>query len=177
MRSLPVDTKDSICSLLQQGLSVRQVASRCHVSKSTVSGYRKEHLPNLDLPSAGRPSKLSYQDKRFCVRAITSGKLETAVAVKKKLVDEFNIKVSDRTVRRALQEAGLWASEKVEKPKLSKKNIKARLEFARRHKDWTIDDWKRVIWSDETKINRFCSDGRSWCWIRDGESRQPRHAK
>jgi hypothetical protein len=34
-----------------------------------------------------------------------------------------------------------------------------------------------VIWSDETKINRFCSDGRSWCWVRDGESRQPHHVK
>jgi hypothetical protein len=85
--------------------------------------------------------------------------------------------VSDRTVRRALQEAGLGAQEKMEKPRLSPKNIKARLEFAKRHQCWTIDDWKRVIWSDETKINRFCSDGRSWCWVRDGESRQPRHVK
>ena len=40
-----------------------------------------------------------------------------------------------------------------------------------------MDDWKRVIWSDETKINRFCSDGRSWCWIRDGEGVQNRHVQ
>jgi hypothetical protein len=34
-----------------------------------------------------------------------------------------------------------------------------------------------VIWLDETKVNRFCSDGRSWCWAHDGERRQPRHVK
>ena len=29
---------------------------------------------------------------------------------------------------------------------------------------------------DETKINRFQSDGRTWCWVRDGESQlQARH--
>ena len=24
-----------------------------------------------------------------------------------------------------------------------------------------------MIFSDETKINRFSSDGRVWCWVRD----------
>jgi len=32
-------------------------------------------------------------------------------------------------------------------------HVRARLEFARRHAEWTVEDWKRVIWSDdETKI-------------------------
>jgi proteic killer suppression protein len=33
------------------------------------------------------------------------------------------------------------------------------------------------VWSDETKINRFCSGGRKWAWIRDGEQIQAKHAK
>jgi DDE superfamily endonuclease len=40
-----------------------------------------------------------------------------------------------------------------------------------------VDDWSRVIWSDETKINRFTSDGHLWCWIRDGEQMQSKHVK
>jgi hypothetical protein len=89
----------------------------------------------------------------------------------------LDIRISDRTVRRVLKDAGLGAVEKQKKPKLWAKNIKARLDFARRHKDWTVEDWKRIIWSDETKINRFGSDGRSWCWIGDGEDLQERHIK
>ena len=32
-----------------------------------------------------------------------------------------------------------------------------------------MEDWKRVIWSDETKINRIASDGRQWVWKKTGE--------
>lgn len=35
-----------------------------------------------------------------------------------------------------------------------------------KYKDWTADDWKSVIWSDETKIKRLGSDGRRYCWVK-----------
>jgi hypothetical protein len=66
---------------------------------------------------------------------------------------------------------------KPSKPLLSPKNVKARLAWAKAHKDWTIDDWKRVIWSDETKINRFGSDGCHYTYKRIGERLQPKHVK
>src|SRR5262249_3442680 len=156
MRSLPIDTKQNIISSLQQALSIRDVASQCHFSKSAVQRIHANHFSDLVSPPGGRPSKLSPEDKRSCIRGITKEGLGTAVAVAKKLKNDLNIEVSDGTVRRTLNEAGLKAAEKVKKPKLSPKNIKARLEFAKRHKDWTVEDWKHVVWSDETKINRFC---------------------
>ncbi|EIE81240.1 hypothetical protein RO3G_11411 [Rhizopus delemar RA 99-880] len=42
--------------------------------------------------------------------------------------------------------------------------MKERYEFARAHLSWTIDDWKKVIFSDETKVNRIGSDGLQWTW-------------
>jgi hypothetical protein len=80
-------------------------------------------------------------------------------------------------VHRTLVEAGLKASAKIERPMLSKKNVTARLAFAKRHQHWTVADWEQVIWSDETKINRFSSDGRSWCWTRDVNSLERRTVK
>jgi hypothetical protein len=32
-----------------------------------------------------------------------------------------------------------------------------------------MEDWKQVVWTDETKINRLGSDGRKWAWKRAGE--------
>ena len=32
-----------------------------------------------------------------------------------------------------------------------------------------MEDWKRVIWSDETKINIFGSDGHQYVWKKKGE--------
>jgi hypothetical protein len=69
------------------------------------------------------------------------------------------------------------AAVKVKKPLLRARHIKDRFLFAQRHKDWTVEDWKRVIWSDETKINRFGSDGRKWCWKTPGEQLKPRHVQ
>ena len=34
--------------------------------------------------------------------------------------------------------------------------------LAEAHIDWTVEDWKRVIWSDETKINHLRSDRKKW---------------
>ncbi len=67
------------------------------------------------------------------------------------------------------------AASKKKKPAISEKNRKERLAFAKYHKNWTVEDWKTVIFSDETKINRFGSDGLTWSWCRDGESLQPRN--
>ena len=38
------------------------------------------------------------------------------------------------------------------KPGLTPKMKTDRLEFCLRHKDWTLEDWKNVIWSDETSV-------------------------
>jgi transposase len=177
MHPITTTTKNTALHHLHNGESIRKTAEFCGISKSKVHNLKKTHLPNLTLPKSGRPTKLSAQDKRFCVRSITSGGLKSSKEVANKLNEQFNIKVSASTIRNTLHEAGLKSIEKQTKPKLSPKNIKARLQFANIHKDWTIEDWKKVIWSDETKINRFCSDGRSWSWIRDGESLQPHHVK
>ena len=53
---------------------------------------------------------------------------------------------------------------KKKKPILSRRHMQDRLDFALAHQQWTLEDWKRVVWSDETKINRLGSDGRCWVW-------------
>ena len=32
-----------------------------------------------------------------------------------------------------------------------------------------MEDWKKVVWSDEIKINRLGSDGCKWVWKKAGE--------
>jgi transposase len=58
---------------------------------------------------------------------------------------------------------------KKKKPLLTARHKRARMDFALAHKDYTVEDWKRVVWSDETKINRLGSDGRKWAWKKAGE--------
>ena len=41
--------------------------------------------------------------------------------------------------------------------------------MAKKYKKWTVEDWKRVIWNDEMKVNRLGSDGCKWVWKKQGK--------
>ena len=62
-------------------------------------------------------------------------------------------------------------------PLLFARHCKACLNFAHAHKNWTLDDWKRVVWSDETKINNPRLDGCKWVWKKPGERLNNRQVK
>ena len=53
------------------------------------------------------------------------------MAVQQDLKTKLDIKVDDRTIRDVLKDAGLQAIKKEKRPRLSAKNIKERLEFAK----------------------------------------------
>jgi transposase len=175
--SARTDLDNSILVKLQAGRSTRDVGNELQVSQSHVARLRRKRLSDIPTSSSGRPQALTNTQKRACIRAVTSGGFETTTQATKYVREECQVTVSVDTVRRVLRAAGLKSKVKQKKPKLNERHIKDRLEFARRHEHWTIDDWKHVIFSDETKVNRFCSDGRSWCWIRDEQSCDLRQVK
>ncbi|KAG1016704.1 hypothetical protein G6F26_012315 [Rhizopus arrhizus] len=95
-------------------------------------------------PNRGRPKVLSAADERYCVRQFTKNRVPSAVKVAECLENDIGKKVGVETVRRALRKAGLGAIEKPKKPLLSAKIIRNRLSWYITHKDWTVDDWKRM---------------------------------
>ncbi len=58
-------------------------------------------------------------------------------------------------------------------PLLPAKNRKRRLQFAQAHQNWTIEDWKNVAWSDESRFLLQHSDGRVRTWHKEHESMDP----
>jgi transposase len=176
MKQLSPGKVKNIVSLLKEGKSARQVARLLRIGRSTVDRVATKH-GILKVKKMGRPKKLKPTNITHCVTEICRNRAKTATELSKSLSSDQNIEVHRTTVARALKEAGLKSGEKKSKPLLSKKNIRDRLDFAKIHKDWTEEDWKRVTFSDETKINRFNPDGRIWCWFRDGEELNPRNVK
>ncbi|KAG0761216.1 hypothetical protein G6F22_018932 [Rhizopus arrhizus] len=61
---------------------------------------------------------------------------------------------------------GFQARIKKHKPFLKAIHMKKRLAWANAHKDWTKDDWRRMVFSDETKVNVWGSDGVKYYWKR-----------
>ena len=61
------------------------------------------------------------------------------------------------------------AVKKKKKPLLKQQHCKACMDFAIAYQHWTVDDWRKVLFSDETKINCLGSDGVKWAWKKEGE--------
>ncbi|KAI5115405.1 hypothetical protein M0805_004187 [Coniferiporia weirii] len=169
MKSLSATQEAHILSLLNAGQSSRQIASSTGVHYSTVSRLRSKHCPGLKKATGGCSSKLSPANMHYATHLITSGKAENAVQVARILRTITNGSVSDETVRNCLKGAGMKAVVKKKRPILSKRHRKEQLDFASAHKDWTLEDWKKVVWSDETKVNRLGSDGKKWAWKQSGQ--------
>ena len=74
----PLKREHSI-SLLNNGLSNRNVASMTGLSKSTISRIAQEMDIDKENLEGGCPSKLSPTDQRRIIHQITSGKLDNAV--------------------------------------------------------------------------------------------------
>ncbi len=60
--------------------------------------------------------------------------------------------ISERTTRRTLKQMDYSSRRTHRVPLLSAKNRKQRLQFAQVHQNWTIEDWKNIAWSDESRF-------------------------
>lgn len=169
MKPLSKDIVNNIIHLLDAGQSAKKIAKELHVSIGSVSNLRKHLRPDLPKSKGGRPLKLDDTTIRHAVRLITSGKVDTATQATKMLQNTSSGTFSVSTMRRKLKSVGLKSMVKKKRPILSARHRRERLDFAQAHEHWTLEDWKKVVWSDETKINRLGSDGRKWTWRRAGE--------
>ncbi|GFW47875.1 transposable element Tcb1 transposase [Trichonephila clavipes] len=122
-----------IINLKEEGYSMRQIAA-----KDT------------------RPRKTSLREDRLLYRISRSNRKLNSSQILKQWTLTSNVSVSPRTVRGRLLEIGLRGCKARRKPLLTEFQRKRRLTRAREHSLWTITDWEKVIFSDESQ---FCISG------------------
>lgn len=149
---------------MREGVSVRETAHRLMISLGSVSNIYSANKENMNINKGGRPRKTTAETIEHLKLDMKRGILRTAVEATAEANRLLPQPVSVITVRRRLREAGLIAKRVVKRPALKKEHIKGRLQFVKKYKEWTEDDWAMVVWSDESKINRICSDGVRWVW-------------
>ena len=140
---------------LRSDVSTHKVVALVCKSQSFVRHLRKDLGGKIKRQRGGRLELLANHERRCCVTLITEGRFGTASTTTKQIQYETHKLLLNIIVRHALREARLGAQVQQKKPILCCKHVLVRLRFAQRYENWTIDDCKRVIFSDETKINRF----------------------
>ena len=169
MRKVTTAQTNHVLALLDSGTSGAKISQELGLGLGTISRIRSQHRSNLPKSSGGRPTKLSPANIDYARRVIRMGKVDNAVQMAKALQNVTNQPISAQTVCHQLKSKGMRPVVKRKRPLLKPHHRRARMEFAERHLEWTIEDWKKVWWSDETKINYLGSDGRKFVWKDVGE--------
>ncbi|GBM86630.1 hypothetical protein AVEN_71831-1 [Araneus ventricosus] len=82
----------------------------------------------------------------------------------------FTNPVSTKTIRMELHKQGISDRAAIQKSFISDANAFKRKNWCLSHKAWTMEQWKTVIWSDESCFSLFPASGRVYVW------RTPCHA-
>ncbi|MBJ5103535.1 hypothetical protein JGF61_23265, partial [Salmonella enterica subsp. enterica serovar Agona] len=82
--------------------------------------------------------------------------------------------VSNRTVRRELHKQHIHGRATIAKPLVSLMNMKRRLQWCQEHKTWTAEQWKHVLFSDESMFTLFPTTGCVYVWRTPAEAYNPR---
>ncbi|CAK1593484.1 unnamed protein product [Parnassius mnemosyne] len=113
------------------------------------------------------------KQSKICINAVTrelhSFAMQKYKCIKSDLRSTRRTSVSISTISRRLYEKSLTAHRPAKGPKLTAQHRRDRLEFARNHCEWTLEQWRTVLFSDETRVCLFCNNRRRRVYRRQGE--------
>ena len=143
--------------LRASGFTLTEIAKKLHISVS--SAYRTlKRIADLGCYSSrkrtGRPRKTDTRGDRMIARIIKLSPKCSSSSVRARLPVSVR-NVSTRTIRRRLFDGGLKSYAPARKPRLTPKNIKDRIRFCKQYRNWTPQQWERVMFTDESTFTQF----------------------
>ena len=140
------DSRIQVQTLLRIGHPVKDIASSLDLS------YRQVRYaainPVTPRKRSGRPPLLTAEEIDYLIEFVCSSAKNRRLPWSA-LPAALGWDCSQYAVRHALRKAGFSRRVALRKPPISERTRALRLEFAYRYRDWTVEDWSRVLFSDE----------------------------
>lgn len=141
-----------IRQLLSEGKTYTEIQNSLQISAKMISNAKNyKEKPE----TRGRKKVLSPKSVRRIVRCSKALPHLPATEIKK----ELNLNASVETFRRILRRNNLNARSPRKVPLLTKKHIAKRIQFAKTHVHRPLQDWRNILWTDESKIVLYGSPG------------------
>lgn len=176
-KEISLDLRQKIVDLHHQGEGYTAISKRFMVSRTAVRciiAKYKETKSVKNKPGRGRKRKISKTLERKIIRDVNKNPRTSAKTIVAELASS-GLDVSRKTVVRALHRGGLKGHRPRKTPLLSRRHVKARLNFARDNLKHEGHFWESVLWSDETKLELFGHMDAAFVWRRKGEAFNPKN--
>ncbi|GBM98948.1 Transposable element Tc1 transposase, partial [Araneus ventricosus] len=146
-------------------------------SRSAVVSIHTKWINDGDTSSrrqgVGRPRVIKEKGRRRLSCLIKQNRRQTVAQLTAQYNAGPSASASEHTVQRTLLDMGLCSRRPTRVPLLTKRHPQLRLQWAREHRDWTVHEWKRVAWSDESRFLIHHVDGRARVRRLPGEQLPP----
>jgi hypothetical protein len=129
---------------------------------------RVRHMPKK---RPGRPSILTQAQVEELVEFVCASAKNRRMSYEQ-LAKELEFGVKKDAIRNALMEEGYYRRLAMRKPPISEKNRATRLAWSLEHRDWTMEQWYEILWTDETWVTSG-RHTRTWVTRRAGEEWEP----
>lgn len=179
-KELQLEVRKQVINYYNKGLSMGKIAEKTLIKKCTIQKIIekwKKYGSVINLPRPGGRRHTTRRQDRLIYSKLENNRKLSIPKINEELRTDFGIRVCDQTIRNRAKSIGLIGRRPAKKPLLKRNHKTKRLQWATEHQDWTLDEWKKVMWTDETKINLFGSDGVSWVRRRKGERFDEKCAK
>ena len=146
-------TRGQIIGLYQSGsMSHREIAAAVGKDRRTVDRIIQRFEERGNTEADGRPRVTSEREDRTIVKLSKAAPRASSRELAEELATDYGVQLDSSTVRRRLLEAGRPAYRPINSPVLTPAMREKRLRWAKDHRHWDIDDWSKVMFTDETCI-------------------------
>ena len=134
-------------------MTQRSIAAEVGVNQSSVCRIIARHVKSGKMSptrkgKCGRKKKLTKREERMLLSENRQRPFMTSNQHKVSL----NLDISTRTVRRVLFKNGMISRRPFKKQLLTPQMKKKRLAWAKHHRSSTVDQWRKVLFTDESHL-------------------------
>ncbi len=172
-KELSKDVRDKIVDLRKAGMGNETIAKQLGEKVTTVGAIIrkwKKHKITVNLPRTGAPCKISPRGVSMIMRTVKNQPRTTREDLVNDLKAAGTI-VTKKTIGNTLHREGLKSCSARKVPLLKKAHVQARLKFANNSEE----NWVKVLWSDETKIELFGINSTRRVWRRRNAAYDPKN--
>ena len=177
VRDHGLELRTQAIGMLNAGMTQKDVALKLRVSLRSIERWWNKEKLGESQKTKSRPGRNSTVKKAAKIMISKSlGKRGKSTRKLARIVSNRGYPISHSTVYRYLRDSlGVRSFKRPKIARLTAKMKENRLKFAEFRKEWTVEDWKCVLWSDEAPFQLFNTPNRQndRVWARNSAEVEP----